>query len=189
MGDGVWLGLLSLIAFLVWFANQSPLQFENPAVKLLSGLTRALVLTLVLGAVVLLGRAQQVKHQRLIGVGLLLLLWADVMTYSPRLNPTVDSSVYAPGLPDLQQLNLKPTSGQSRALLSREHYRSFMRPVFPTQSPPTTDSVWACSPTATCSMVFPKWTDSSHCTCVNNGRCTFRFTMRTSNSARVWLIF
>jgi hypothetical protein len=122
---GVWLGLLGLIAFLVWLANKSPLQFENSAATLRSGLTRALVLTLVLGAVALLGRAKQIKHQLLIGVGLLLLLWADVMTHAPRLNPTVDSSVYAPGLPDFQQLNPKPTSGQSRALLSREALSKF----------------------------------------------------------------
>ncbi|PYI84896.1 MAG: hypothetical protein DME26_12390 [Verrucomicrobia bacterium] len=121
----IWLCLVGLIGYLVWSAGQHPHQFEDPSATLQSGLTRAIFLTLILGAFLLLGRAKKAKRQLLWGMCLLLLVWADVMTHAPRQNPTVDSAIYAPGLPDLQRLDPKPTPGQSRALLSREALSRF----------------------------------------------------------------
>ncbi len=122
-GQGWWAetvtgaSILILIAILLWMARCWPLENTSWPATAANGLWRALFLALMLGALYLF-----VIRPAWRGWSILLLLaicWGDLMTHMPWQNPTLDPSVYQPGLGQLSdQLNPVPTLGDSRLMMS-----------------------------------------------------------------------
>lgn len=96
--QGVAVTLLGLMAVIVWLAWRYPMVKDNWNATWQSALGRAAFVVLVPGILILLERKTQFKLQVLLRLGLLVLLWMDVYTHAPNLNPTVQRSVYEPGL-------------------------------------------------------------------------------------------
>jgi len=113
--------LLCLLVGIVWFSSQFPVPYEKGSVTLQSGVTRGLLLALVLGTLYRLSLAARPK---LLQYLLLLLVWLDCLSHTPRQNPTVEPSVYG-RLAPLDQLTPRPIFGDSRAMLSREASKVF----------------------------------------------------------------
>jgi hypothetical protein len=116
----VWLAsasLLGLMAGIVWFAGAHPHFTEkyhawNSTWQ--SGVTRAGFLLLTTAALLAASYARRVQVQWILGAGVLALLWADLHTHVPRINPTVTTRVFALGLS--QQVGLTARWGQSRVM-------------------------------------------------------------------------
>jgi hypothetical protein len=110
-------GLLILIAIVLWIARRWPLENTSWPATAANGLGRALFLALMLAALYLF-----VIRPAWRGWSILLLLvicWGDLMTHMPWQNPTLDPSVYQPGLGQLSdQLNPVPTIDESRLMMS-----------------------------------------------------------------------
>ncbi|MDB6112475.1 MAG: hypothetical protein JWR69_4225 [Pedosphaera sp.] len=90
--------LLGLIAAIVAVAGRYPKDWESWLVLWHNGAGRVGFLILSVGTLIALQRARESKRQILCGVGLLVILWVDVYTHTPKINPTVERSVYEPGL-------------------------------------------------------------------------------------------
>ena len=114
----LWLTMTSLVFLILWFARDYPEGAEPWADTARNGLERVAFLSLTVGVLYRLSRARDALKQVVLGVGLLALLWLDVVTHAPPQNPTVPRSVYEPGLQPVQQLKPRPTLGESRAALS-----------------------------------------------------------------------
>lgn len=110
-------GLLILIAIVLWIARCWPLENTSWPATAANGLGRALFLAFMLAALYLF-----VIRPAWRGWSILLLLvicWGDLMTHMPWQNPTLDPSVYQPGLGQLSdQLNPVPTIDESRLMMS-----------------------------------------------------------------------
>ncbi len=113
--------LLCLILGVVLFSARFPVPYEKWSVTLQSGLTRGLLLALVLGT---LYRLPLAARPKIFQYFLLLSVWLDCVSHAPRQNPTVEPSVYA-HLPPLDQLTPRPLFGDSRAMPSLEASRVF----------------------------------------------------------------
>ncbi|HEX4646887.1 MAG TPA: YfhO family protein, partial [Verrucomicrobiae bacterium] len=87
-----------LILAIVWTAWKYPRPAEDWTATWRNAAGRALFLALILAAVALLVRGVKIKMKWPPHVALLLLLWLDVYTHAPKINPTVEPSVYQPGL-------------------------------------------------------------------------------------------
>ena len=89
-------GLLIEVGFcspnwaIVAVAGRFPKDWENWSMVWHNGALRAVFLILSMGILVALRRVTEFKQQVLCGVGLLVILWADVYTHAPKINPTVD---------------------------------------------------------------------------------------------------
>ena len=111
--------LLVFISSVLWYAKAHPLPTDQWRATLESGLSRAVFLVLTLAAAVGIARAARVKSQIILGFSLLLLLWLDVLTHAPRLNPTVERWVYEPSLATAElKFSPAPSPGGSRAMVS-----------------------------------------------------------------------
>ena len=99
------------------------------------GWPRAVFLFLVIRILLSLNRAKAFKTQVLLRVSLLLVLWLDVYTHAPNLNPTVNRSVYAPGLiREEMHLPLEARFGEPRFMetlsaMDKVHYTSLIQPA------------------------------------------------------------
>lgn len=108
-----------LIGVILWIAKTNPLPTDNWNATLPSALSRVVFLVLILAAAVAATRATLAKARVSFGFGLLLLLWLDVMSHAPRLNPTIERWVYEPGLAKAElKFNPEPKLGGTRALVS-----------------------------------------------------------------------
>ena len=108
-----------LTVFLVWFERSYPVVVGGKfyAISASNGVARAGFL--VIGAsLLLLLRCSQLKLRLLAAALFLGLLWLDLLTHTPRQNPTVARSVYQPGFAPLEQLDPKPELGHSRAAVA-----------------------------------------------------------------------
>lgn len=118
---GVAVILAATISLMVLAAYQFPLKNTSATTALQSGLTRVIVLALILGALVAVCRAREPRRQILSAFGLVLLLWLDALTMGPRPNPTVARWVYEPGLAAREAgMTPVPRVGNSRPMLSAE---------------------------------------------------------------------
>jgi len=110
-------GMLILIGVLLWIARCWPLENTSWPATVANGLWRALFLALMLAALYLF-----VIRPAWRGWSILLLLvicWGDLMTHMPWQNPTLDPSVYQPGLGQMSdQLNPAPAIEDSRLMMS-----------------------------------------------------------------------
>ncbi len=130
---GIALGLLALIAFIVWSAWKHRLPSDNWPATWQNALVRAAFLLLAVGAVIWLGRAKEFKRQCLLSLALLLLLWIDVQTHAPNLSPTVHPSVFTPGLMRAQLKLPAPAADEPRfvgtaAALNKVRYANLAKP-------------------------------------------------------------
>src|SRR5207247_649163 len=90
------LGLLGLMAVIVGVAWKYPLLKGDIATTAGNALLRAVFLVTILGCVSLLRRETDLKLQRLLQTGLVLLLWFDVFTHTSNLSPTAARAVLKP---------------------------------------------------------------------------------------------
>ncbi len=110
--------LLALIGFLLWFSRAYPRNDEPWIDTAWNGVARGVMLLITMLILFLLARARDRKRQMALGYALVVIVWADLATHTPSQNPTVERSVYDPGLQTIQALNPKPAIGESRLLLS-----------------------------------------------------------------------
>jgi hypothetical protein len=111
--------LLGLMSLIIVMALYYPHRNENSTVTWQNAAVRMLFLALCTGVLVRLHYAKRTRWQWPLCLGLLGALWLDVRTHAPNLNPTVERSVYEPGLvraaakfvPD-------PKHGDSRVMVS-----------------------------------------------------------------------
>jgi len=123
------LGLVfsGLILIIVWTAWKHPRPAEDFAATGWNAGSRALFLALILAMLTLLPRAATSKTQLLARAALLLLLWLDVYTHAPKINPTVEPSVYEPGLVRASlKWNQQVRPGESRVFETAEAQSSVM---------------------------------------------------------------
>jgi uncharacterized membrane protein YecN with MAPEG domain len=107
--------LLVLIALIVWFARQWPVGDLSWTKIAANGLERAgfLILTIALLCLLIL----RPSWRAWTGPAILAVCWLDVLTHEPWQNPTVNPSVFQPGLESL--LKSGPVlPGQSRIMMS-----------------------------------------------------------------------
>jgi hypothetical protein len=113
------LTLVVLIGAILWYAHRYPLPKDQWLVTWQNGFGRAAFLVLTLGTLLAFRQVARSSSQWLLRIALLVLVWLDASTHSPRLNPTMPRWVYQPGW-GAAQLKLQPTPrlGQSRAMLT-----------------------------------------------------------------------
>ncbi len=117
------LGFLGIMALLLWFITLIP---ANPPpdnqwdLAWPSALSRAGLLVMSWVLIFLAGRPNRVTSPWKLSLGLLLLIWFDFVTHTPRQNPTVMTGVYAIDLIRSQiKLPTLPVAGETRAMLRR----------------------------------------------------------------------
>ncbi len=122
-----WLLFVMIAGALCWVAWAYP-QYKPPfsdwVLTCKNGAVRVVFLTLTLAGFLYLPRVIHPKRIILVQVGLLVLLWLDVLTHAPDQNPTVVRHIYQP---DLGYLKPTPKHGISRAMLSPEAYLDLWR--------------------------------------------------------------
>ncbi|MSU62060.1 MAG: hypothetical protein EXS31_06640 [Pedosphaera sp.] len=102
------------IGVILMFARKNPFPGDEWPVILVSGLSRALVLTLIFALVA----ALRTRLAHLAAGGILLLIVTDAASHTPRQNPTLPSRVLAPGLWETVHRFLPPKVGESRVMIS-----------------------------------------------------------------------
>jgi hypothetical protein len=118
---GVAVVLAGAIGLIVLAAFQFPMPNTSAATALRSGLTRVVLLALILGALATVCRARAPRRRWLSGFGLALLVWLDALTLGARPNPTVARWVYEPGLAARESgMSPVPRVGDARPMLSAE---------------------------------------------------------------------
>ena len=90
------LGLIVLVAAIVWRAWNHPLPGDNATVTAVNASIRILFLVLTFGCVALLRRTADAKLQKFLQPALIALLWFDVHTHAGDLSPTVASAALKP---------------------------------------------------------------------------------------------
>lgn len=109
------------VAVIVGLAYARPMERISAATAAASGISRIAFLTAILGGLLLTMRTPARRLKSLLQIGVLCLLWLDIMTMGPRPNPTVPRWVYEPRLlqrhGDLQPF---PQPGAARVMLSKE---------------------------------------------------------------------
>jgi Bacterial membrane protein YfhO len=89
-----------------------------------NGFIRVIFLALILGAVMFYRKIKDARRQIIAGLLLLTFIWLDVVTHAPRQNPTVEASVFNPGVL-VQRMNPIPRSGEARAFMTRQSHDLF----------------------------------------------------------------
>jgi hypothetical protein len=88
--------LIGLIVVIVFCARQFPQSGDNPGITSLNGLRSAFFLAAIPGCLVLLQRKTESGARSLFQTVLIILLWLDVYTHIPALNPTAPADVLKP---------------------------------------------------------------------------------------------
>ncbi|MHB8519412.1 MAG: hypothetical protein ACYDH9_01520 [Limisphaerales bacterium] len=111
--------LVVLIGAILWCEHRYPLPKDLWPETWQNGLGRAVFLALTVGVFFAFRQGIRPSSQWLLRLALLLLVWLDASTHSPRLNPTVARWVYEPGWARAQlKLKPQPQIGISRAMLT-----------------------------------------------------------------------
>ena len=97
-------------------ATQPGLEMVWPATRT-NGLIRLVLLALTAGLVVQVASVRSGPARAAAVLGLVLVLWVDVLTHAPWQNPTVAPSALAAGLKPIDPM---PRAGESRAMISPE---------------------------------------------------------------------
>jgi hypothetical protein len=117
------IGLLGLMLMIIWFAVKYPLPMDDTAGTVRNALARILFFALAGSCVMLLRGGREWKLQRLLQTCLILLLWFDVLTHAPDLNPTVASPVLQPDtIREFFKWDRQLRPGVSRALQSHTSF-------------------------------------------------------------------
>lgn len=122
-GRGAWLvsaGVtLAVIGGILWFAQGHPGPYENWAMTLRSGLTRAGLVVVLVTLLWALARTQRDQMARILAVAALLVFAIDGITHSPQTNPVIPAATLKPGL---VKLDPPPGLHGHRAMLTRPAY-------------------------------------------------------------------
>jgi hypothetical protein len=109
--------ILVLIGFLLWMTKHRPMDGTSWPATAVNGLERAGFLALTVAALFVFVTRPAWRGWSI--VPLLVICWGDVMTHMPWQNPTLDPSVYQPGLGQMSdQLNPVPDISESRLTMS-----------------------------------------------------------------------
>jgi len=120
---GLAMGLVGLIGIILFIAWKHPLPGDHLPATIANGLVRALFVLLAFGCVALLCRTADLKLHRMLQLGLIALLWLDVFTHTPDLNPTASCSALEPGtIRQFFKWDNHLQAGTSRALESPSSY-------------------------------------------------------------------
>jgi hypothetical protein len=107
--------VLASILLILWFARCYPAGQEPWMTTAANGLERAAILSLVLGVLYYACRVRELGKRRVLGLGVLVLVWLDAATHVPPQNPTVVRTVYEPDLLSWRELKPRPKLGECRA--------------------------------------------------------------------------
>jgi len=114
------LGLIALMAAILCFAWKNPLPGSTLAVTAGNACVRALFLAMLLGCLALLRPETDWRLQRVLQIGLVVVLWFDVFTHSSNLSPTVAPSALEPGvIRQFFKWDGQLVAGRSRAMQSK----------------------------------------------------------------------
>lgn len=109
--------LLILLAGIVVLEKLYPMERDDWTMTWHNAIWRAVFLIAIPAALMLMPRAVSPKLQLLLRFALLVLLWVDVYTHAPNLSPTVDRSVYKPGIiREDMKLDPQPRVGEPRIM-------------------------------------------------------------------------
>jgi hypothetical protein len=109
--------MLILIAIVLWMARHWPLENTSWPATAANGLWRAIFLALMLAALYVFAIRPASRSWSILFM--LVICWGDLMTHMPWQNPTLDPSVYQPGLGQMSdQLNPVPSIETSRLMMS-----------------------------------------------------------------------
>ena len=114
--------LTILVVAVLVYNRANPLEGENTRAVLLSGLSRIIILVLIVFAWLGLNSAQE-RTKRLSRAAFLILFILDPLSHAPSQNPRVPPPVYARGL-SLEKMQPPPKLGESRAMMTRQTHDS-----------------------------------------------------------------
>lgn len=127
--------LLVVMGIILWFGWKFPMVKDDWNATWQNAMVRIVFLILIPAILIGASLATRFHMQILLRAGLLALLWADVYTHAPNLNPTVRRSVYETSL-GRNALNLppQPQSGEPRfmetqASMEKMHVLSVSNPA------------------------------------------------------------
>jgi hypothetical protein len=109
----LWSAMILTIVGILWAAYRHPAADEHWRVTFESGASRALLLTLTLGAMLSFARLNPLK-QSATRFALLLLIAVDALTHAPRQNPTITAGALRP----ITEFAVMPRLGAARAMVS-----------------------------------------------------------------------
>ena len=111
--------LLVLMGGIVWYANAYPLPTDDWPATWKNAATRAVLLSLIVGALSGVCAVPSLRNRNVAGVVLLFLLWLDLSSHAPRLSPTIEQWVYDESLAKEElKMNPQPAAGSSRAMVT-----------------------------------------------------------------------
>jgi hypothetical protein len=116
---------LVLIGSILWFSSKFPGTGEQPHITLVNGITRAAALVLLVSLLFTVQRCLGGPWRSVAQAGLLVAVWLDLISHAPNQNPTVDAHAYQITLPSFAEMQPRPMTGQSRALLSLQSLERF----------------------------------------------------------------
>lgn len=114
-----------VIAIILWLAYRHPLPLDQWSATWRSGVERAILLAALLGGLVLTTRLS-VERRWLARLSVLGLLVVDLLTHTPRQNPTVPSAALAPGLWEASHNIAPPALGQGRVMITPESEQALL---------------------------------------------------------------
>jgi hypothetical protein len=121
---GVLVLFVTIIGGILAYAFVRPFPTEHWRQLFENGLARTIFLPLIFAAVFFYGKTRNPRRRPITGLLLLVFIWLDLVTPAPRQNPTVEASVFAPGLLT-QRMNPAPQPGEARALMTRQSHDLF----------------------------------------------------------------
>lgn len=107
-----------------------PYPREQWSLVLQNGLWRAIFLSMILGLLLVGEYLSDSRRKIIAGLLIQLLVWLDLTSATPRQNPTVDASVYQPGLLT-QHMNPPPKVGEARAFMTRQSHDFIFTSMLP----------------------------------------------------------
>ena len=111
-------GIFSALALaLIFFARKNPLPFDATDAMTINGIVGVILFILLLTALWLLTKTNSLQKKMILQFAALGILLADLLTQSPGITPTLPSSIFAPGV---WQVDGKPapTLGAGRIMIS-----------------------------------------------------------------------
>ena len=127
-------GFICSIAFIIWFSSQHPVAGVASGVVLSNAALRAVFLALILGCLAIIPWQTSPGRQLFFRVVFIVLLWLDVYTHAPDLNPTASISTLKPDtVREFFQWTNAPAAGGSRAMQGKEAFWKLLASGYPDQ--------------------------------------------------------
>jgi hypothetical protein len=110
-------GIVILVGVILWFARQHPVAASSWPATLGNALSRLGFLAVFLWALYFFATRPAQRHWSILPLAVV--CWLDLITAMPWQNPTLDASVYQPGLGQMtDKLNPEPNAAESRLMIS-----------------------------------------------------------------------